>query len=184
MRNTKRIISVLLMLSLLASCLTGCGNSEKKSFYDQVEELANCADTNIPLVEMFLGFEQDYIQDNGITDDSQSAAVASYASSLYEYALGEVAKQGTKTDHATLDKIGERADRINELTKLIGNSEYGKQNNDELRRAAASLGATHLAIMGLMIEPYGPAEQFRKDYTGLISLANQYINKIEKLLAE
>ena len=180
----KKTVILLLTLALLAACLAGCAKNEEQQFFDQVEELTSLVETNLPLIELIQGYEVSYMQENNYTDDSNGSEIAAAALTIYQYGLEEAGKQGTKTEHATINKIDERSARIDELAKLIGNSEYGKQNAAELKEAAVGLGITYKSMTGLLYEPYGPASSFKTDFNGIKTLANHYIEVVNNRLNE
>ncbi len=180
----KKTIAILLAAAILALCLSGCGAGKKKAFKEDVNQLKEAAAVNVPLISVMLSYEEVYMDVNSIEDDQHVDEVTQHATSMYDNTLKQLKSEGTDVSDATIEKIGNRADAMDNLMKEISANSAGKDAFPDLYQAALKLHTTHTAMLGFMISPEGPADQFKGDYEGLVDLANETISQIEKLLNE
>ena len=180
----KKTIAFLLAAAILALCLSGCGAGKEKEFKEDVKKLKEAAAINVPLISVMLSYEQVYMDVNSIEDDQHVNEVTQHAISMYDNTLEQLKSEGKDVSEATIEKMGDRADAMDSLMKEISANSAGKDAFPDLYQAAIMLHTTHTAMLGFMIAPEGPADQFKKDYESLVDLANEKIKEIEELLDE
>lgn len=181
----RKKLSLLMAAVLLFGILAGCGSARRQiEFKQNLKQFEKEAAVNVQLMSTFLDLERVAINTKNIEDDQHAEEIVASGMNSYDAVVNRLKKQGEDVSDITIEAMGERTNRIEELFKKIDEDTESRQAFPDLYKNAALLYLDCGMLLNLMRAPYGPADEFEKEYASLIEQATEAAQALEDALYE
>ena len=167
----KRIIPLLLVLALLASCLTGCGGSkDKDKFYDDLIKFYPIADNTRFDLFTVLAEESAYMKAYGVNGEGHPQEIALYAA---QHASG-----------VDFNELGDAIDEMSALCDQLRGNKWGQENAQEIILDADLANTALQNMASCSMNPTGTGEEFQAKYGDFYDVAGELLQEINAFLAK
>lgn len=163
----KRTIAFLLVLALIAACLSGCESKAEVEFGAKVHDFINLAHRNADAIYSLCTVEAECLRADQIGSEEQDQAYFDKCISEFNKKVNEWRLEGDDVSDYDLSLMTKRCELVDQAYQEIMSSNVKAENADELKDAVQRLYEAHQKLLARSTTICGPADNFQAECKAL-----------------